>query len=251
MVSTPPVPPDQPDDADPTGIRALLSSLPDPGPMPSHLVDRINASIAAEQYGREHDDAVVPLHGRGRRWRRIGLVAAAAAVVAVAVPALLSGTGPGDVVASLKSQNSSADSAAGGAAPQQAPSSPEVATPGTTPDRGRVAGPQGAVTLVHSTTAYTSAGLAEQVAPLLAAKDFAAPAPAQGAQAASTNGLRGCLRSAGVQDWMPVTGDVATFDGVPAVVAVVSSDTGQVVYAVPADCTVEHPGVLYGPLPLP
>ena len=50
MVSTPPVPPDPDDlDEDPTGIRALLGSLPDPGPMPDDLVARIQASLTAEQ----------------------------------------------------------------------------------------------------------------------------------------------------------------------------------------------------------
>ena len=33
---------------DPTGMRALLSSLPDPGPMPEDLVARITAALAHE-----------------------------------------------------------------------------------------------------------------------------------------------------------------------------------------------------------
>ena len=33
---------------DPTGMRALLASLPDPGPMPDDLVARISAALAAE-----------------------------------------------------------------------------------------------------------------------------------------------------------------------------------------------------------
>lgn len=40
-------------DDDPTGIRALLSSLPDPGPMPEELVQRISASLREEQRRRE------------------------------------------------------------------------------------------------------------------------------------------------------------------------------------------------------
>lgn len=35
------------DEHDPTGMRELLRGLPDPGPMPSDLVDRIHASLAA------------------------------------------------------------------------------------------------------------------------------------------------------------------------------------------------------------
>lgn len=43
------------DDIDPTGMRALLSALPDPGPMPADLVERITASLAAEQAGGSGD----------------------------------------------------------------------------------------------------------------------------------------------------------------------------------------------------
>ncbi|MGA8045636.1 MAG: hypothetical protein WCA30_05145 [Dermatophilaceae bacterium] len=41
---------------DPTGVRALLASLPDPGPMPPELIHRISESLAAEQNGRVHAD---------------------------------------------------------------------------------------------------------------------------------------------------------------------------------------------------
>lgn len=37
------------DESDPTGVRAMLAALPDPGPMPAGLVHRITASLAAEQ----------------------------------------------------------------------------------------------------------------------------------------------------------------------------------------------------------
>ena len=37
---------DRPVEDDPTGMRALLRSLPDPGPMPDHLVRRIQATLA-------------------------------------------------------------------------------------------------------------------------------------------------------------------------------------------------------------
>ncbi len=45
---------------DPTGIRALLAALPDPGPMPASLVDRISASLAAEQRTRSSADPTRP-----------------------------------------------------------------------------------------------------------------------------------------------------------------------------------------------
>lgn len=37
------------DENDPTGVRELLAALPDPGPMPQELVDRIEARLAVEQ----------------------------------------------------------------------------------------------------------------------------------------------------------------------------------------------------------
>lgn len=37
------------EEPDPTGVRALLSSLPDPGPMPEHVVLRIQQSLQREQ----------------------------------------------------------------------------------------------------------------------------------------------------------------------------------------------------------
>lgn len=44
--------PDLPDDLDPTGVRALLANLPDPGPMPDDLVARITQSLVLEQQRR-------------------------------------------------------------------------------------------------------------------------------------------------------------------------------------------------------
>ena len=70
MVTLRQPPPGTPDpDDDPTGMRALLSSLPEPGPMPADLVARITASIAAEQ---QHRAVAVPIHpARNHRpvWR--------------------------------------------------------------------------------------------------------------------------------------------------------------------------------------
>ena len=40
------------DDVDPTGVRALLANLPDPGPMPDDLVARIAHSLELEQQRR-------------------------------------------------------------------------------------------------------------------------------------------------------------------------------------------------------
>jgi hypothetical protein len=285
VVSTPPVPPadsgvpshgvtpqppregaDRHDEAehDPTGIRALLSALPDPGPMPVDLVARISASIAQEQSARE-GGAVVPLRRRSWGWQHLGAAAAAAVVLAVGLPALLTGTGPGDVMASLKG-SSSADSAGSAAsaernsdAPADAGSEPGVTAGGNTvaprsqPPAAtdqRVPGAVSQVALVASGTAYTTSGLATQAATLgttfetsSAAKDATVPD--------GEAGLRACLTALGVRDWLPVRGDVATLDGSPAVIALVDGGSTQTVYAVSPDCDAEHPSVLAGPLTVP
>ena len=260
MVSTPPVPPADPGvpEHDPTGIRNLLSALPDPGPMPADLVARINASIAAEQSARE-DTTVVPLRPRRWGWQQVGVAAAAAAVLGIGLPALLTGTGPGDVMASL-SGGSAADSASGGAATLESQSDSGSAAaapvaPRTQPPTGgdlRVTGSLGQVAMGASGTAYTAAALARQARTTLTTAQDSAGAPKAYRGAADTDsGLRACLTAIGVQAWMPVRGDVATLDGVPAVIALVSSDTGQTVYAVSPACDATHPTVLAGPLALP
>ncbi|WP_344136856.1 hypothetical protein [Pedococcus bigeumensis] len=247
-----------PDDAehDPTGIRALLSALPDPGPMPPDLVARISASIAQEQSARQ-GGTVVPLRRRTWGWQHLGAAAAAAVVLAVGLPALLTGTGPGDVMASLQG-SSSADSAssAEGDTGAQADSGGAPAAPGPTVPRPttlgdqRVRGSVGDVALAATGTAYTTAGLATQAAALgttfeasSAAKDTTVPS--------GEAGLRSCLTALGVQDGLRVRGDVATLDGVPAVIALVDRGGTESVYAVAPDCDAQHPRLLAGPLTLP
>ncbi len=247
MVTTPPVPPGRPEDHDdPTGVRALLAGLGDPGPMPADLVDRINATIAAEQQARAADHrTVVPLRRRLPSWPRLGLAAAAVAAVAVAVPALL-GTGPGELMASLSGNGSSSasDTAAGTASRAE----PEAVRP----DAGsRASSATGPLTLVASGTAYTSTGLTTQARSVLDQGDSGLAAPQLKGAAIDEPQLRACLTALGVATWMPVSGDVGTYDGRPAVVAIVSSDTGQSVYAVAPDCDATHLRVMAGPVPLP
>ncbi len=117
---------------DPTGMRALLANLPEPGPMPDDLVARISAALTAEaergdgidQLWHLHDDAatasgrgvepdagaqVVPLR------RRLGLrhLGVAAAVVGVlGLGGFLVKSVPGDVVASFGTVGGSSDSGA-------------------------------------------------------------------------------------------------------------------------------------------
>lgn len=81
---------------DPTGVRAILAALPDPGPMPADVIDRISASLAAEQQARPgtSETPVVDLaEHRSTGHRRVGArlpsLALAASVVVLAGAVLL------------------------------------------------------------------------------------------------------------------------------------------------------------------
>lgn len=52
MTGSHPGPRSSDDDLDPTGVRALLANLPDPGPMPDDLMTRISQSLELEQQRR-------------------------------------------------------------------------------------------------------------------------------------------------------------------------------------------------------
>jgi hypothetical protein len=231
--------------------------------MPADLVARISASIAQEQSARQ-GSTVVPLRRRTWGWQHLGAAAAAAVVLAVGIPALLTGTGPGDMVASLKGTSSadSASSAEGntnaqadsGGAPADSGGSPAAPGPTAVPppslDGSRVGSSVGDVALAATGTAYTTAGLATQAQTLgttfaasSAAKDHAVPHGAAG--------LRACLTALGVPPGLPVRGDVATLDGSAAVIALVDRGSTESVYAVSPGCDAQHPTLLAGPLTLP
>lgn len=55
---------DNGNEVDPTGVRALLSGLPEPGPMPDDVMARITASLQAEQRRREEHLGAAE-HGHG------------------------------------------------------------------------------------------------------------------------------------------------------------------------------------------
>ncbi|MDF2145110.1 hypothetical protein [Knoellia sp. p5-6-4] len=241
---TPPGPPD-PDD-DPTGMRALLSSLPDPGPMPDDLVARITASLAAEQ---QRGPVARPLHAAGpsRRtpvWRTAGLAAAAAAVIGLGAGSLLTGTAPGDVGALFGGSTSEAvsdDAAgrapAGGGADSEAQSATSV------------------VSIHHTNTAYTSSAFVDQARALLddpgvTLPPLGAESPAIGPIGTET-GLRSCLSALTTGHFTAALADLGSFDGHPAVVVVLTTESGRTAYAVQRTCTIGRPAPLAGPVPVP
>jgi hypothetical protein len=262
-------------DEDPTGVRALLSSLPEPDPMPGHVVDRINASLAAEQAERAtktSETSVTPLLSRVRRRpARVLFATAGAAAAAVLIAAL------GSTLTSLQPQSDTSATAARPAAPRAA--APSVADPtsgsaqglertgGTAPaagDPAAAAGPAPAntdaqVQLRQSEVDYTRASFVTQARNLAQAEQFALAdrippkaAASEGAKVAegagTAAGLPGCLRAIGADRAQVVQADVSTYEGKPAVVIVATTNGRTVAYAVeprcgPAGAFLLHPAI--------
>ena len=248
---------------DPTGMRALLASLPAPGPMPDDLVARISAALAAEEQrgdgieqlwhlddraGRaaatnpELDDRdalapVVPLR------RRVGMrhVAVAAAVVGVlGLGGFLVKSVPGDVAASLATGGSraAADSAAGPKA--QVLVAPEAGS--------------GEVVVVMSGVDHTSDRLdvtARELddGTLDPIADLSAESPSLG-PIATPIGARTCATALGIPADAGILVDVSEVDGVSAAVLVVHSDQGRTAWAVDRSCTTGNTGLIRGPVSL-
>lgn len=247
MVTTRQQPAGSPDpDDDPTGIRALLGSLPEPGPMPDHLVARITASIAAEQSLRS---TVRPLTRRRPLWRTAGLAAAAAAVIGVGGTSLLTSTSPGDLAALFRGSGSDTPSSSAGAGREQASEGEPRDSSGMGAYSATV------VSVHHSAKAYSTAAFAGQAQRLLSSPGAAlgpsAPESPGIGPIGTQRGVLSCLSALTTEPFAQVTADLGTFDGTPAAVLVLTTDTGHTAYAVRRSCTAGQPGLLAGPTPLP
>lgn len=254
---------------DPTGMRALLSSLPDPGPMPDDLVARISAALEAEaQRGDGIDELwamrggdstasgadgpggdpaagsgqVVPLRRRVRM-RHLGVAAAVVGVLGLG--GYLVQELPGGGVASMSSFGA-ADSGAGAdsSAGSRAQSAPEVA-----PAAG-----SGEVVVVMSGVDHESSRLevtARQLddGTLDPIADLSAESPSLG-PIATPVGARTCADALGIPSDAGILVDLSEVDGVSAAVLVVHADTGRSAWAVDRSCTTGNTGLIRGPVPL-
>ncbi|QKE82490.1 hypothetical protein [Arthrobacter sp. NEB 688] len=263
---------------DPTGMRALLGSLPDPEPMPGDLVARIEAALAAEARAlltdgstRDDtpavrrpgapDDVVVPLRRRSR-WHLVAVAASAVAVLGLG-GVVLQSIAPGGVTASLGLAGGSSDSgAASDAADPQA--APETALTLLAEDDAL------GVVVLESGRGYSTAGLSAQVLRGLpwdrtgrdASGDATASpsgradvAPEGGSLAGGLGGLstaagaRACAEGLDVPDADTVVVDIATVDGRPAAVLVATAESGRrTAWAVGRDCTRTDAHVVSGPV---
>ena len=270
-------------DEDPTGVHELLSSLPHPDPMPAHLVERINASLAAEQAqraARMDGGPVSPMVARTphRPMRMVFAVAcAAAAVVLVAVAGSISFSGSqttatsiGTAIASTSGSRADADEAAPNAdAPTPAggqldskspldsksqpgsPAMPRAATREGISGGETLSGTGGppnvsALQIRQSGARYTRAGfLAEAVSLHHAALTRAHfQSAASIGPASTTDWLRECLSAIGASDVQPVEADVAFYEGQPAVIIVGMAKGAPTAYVVAPRCSHADPAIL-------
>lgn len=232
------------DEPDPTGIRDLLSSLPDPGPMPPDLTSRIEAALRQEAAARTTDDRsnVSPLvarstessdapvgsgerRGSGRaRWLRpvAGLGAAAAiGIAALGGYQVLSNDAP-DTQQAVPSAT--------------APSAPGA--PGS--DAGSLAD---RVSIRNSGTDYTSQGLATQAAALTTTTPSGQDsAGASDGPMGTKTGLVSCLSTIGSEilgDGLPdkISADLGTYNGESAVIVVVTENGKSKAWVLSRTCT--------------
>ncbi len=247
---TPRNPPGESPEDDPTGVRALLSSLPEPDPMPAYLVERISASLAAEQASRSRAGAstVSPLVRRHRSTRRLVLglagVAAAAAVVGLVGTDLLRGS------------NQSGGNATASMATAERSRTPGPALAPQTPAQGGTEGVN-AMPPMHiqmSSTRYTASGFAAQAGALAATpgqpvKPLTGETPSVG-PIATPIGLASCLRALGVGPVDDVTADLGFYEGVPAAVIVTVTGSTRTAYAVGRSCSTGNQAVLHAGVPV-
>lgn len=207
---------------DPTGVRRMLSGMPEPEPMSPDLVDRISDSIADESLRHGHgsvrsfDPAVEP----PRRPHVRGLLLGGAAV-----------TGVGLV-------------AAGTLLTTTADPRPQAALTVTAEQAGSTSASAKEWTTLATGTEYERSRLGTQAAALRTDPE----APAADPHPPASDTLRACLRDLGLTG-RPAVVDRATLDGRDALVVVAGSPQRlyRTLVVVDPDCGNAPPERLAGP----
>ncbi len=255
---------------DPTGMRALLASLPEPGPMPDDLVARISAALAVEaQRGdsidqlwhlHDSDEAPGPVQGGDNGAtdagapvvplrRRLGLrhLAVAAAVLGVlSLGGFLVKSLPGDVMAAFGTTTGSAGSDAG-AEDSAAAAGGRLALVAPPAGSGDVvvvmSGVDHAADRLDVTARELDDGTLDPIADLTAESPLLGPI-------ATPIGARACATALGIPADAGILVDVSEVDGASAAVLVVHSGSGRSAWAVDRSCTTGNTGLIRGPVPL-
>jgi len=249
---------DRPVEDDPTGMRALLRSLPDPGPMPDHLVRRIQATLAEQERLGVPDAPVVDLGAyRTRRTQRRGpWLAAAAGLVAVAGGGLIATGGATGMIAAFSGTSQSATSVAAGAADSKA--APDGAGLPGSAEGTSVTGmlPAGSVHVIMTEGQWSGSDLGPAARVALTStgdrlRELASESPAIGPIGTAIGG-RDCASALGIPGDAGVLIDLVTHDGEPAALVVAATASGeQTAYLVGRSCRTGHSELRVGPQSLP
>jgi hypothetical protein len=251
-------------DDDPTGVHALLSSLPEPDPMPEHLVERINASLAAEQDQRAaamSGSSVTPLLATQRRRPARLVLAIAGAAAAVALVAV---AGSDMFHVNQQATLGSSTALASTSGDQSNPAIPSLASSAgaaaKAPARdsskgGELFSASGVRILLTATgTRYTRADFVTQTRPMGGAIPQAATrlqSLSSARPTATSSGLEACLSAIGVSGAQVVRADVAFYEGRPALIIVATTNGKSVGYAVGRQCASADAAVMRAATPLP
>ncbi|MBW3084161.1 hypothetical protein KEM60_00345 [Austwickia sp. TVS 96-490-7B] len=260
----PETPKHSPHDDDPTGVQRLLSTLPDPAPMPRDLVDRINASLREESQ-RAEDVHYALFAGRGtksisrRCWRALGTATAVLAAGVMAATSLqqpesalsraLTGPGPTDEgTPSLSTEVG--ESPDHGANPHESHDSSAVMAhgqsginPPSSPQR------QGLTMWGESPHTYVPAELLPKAKQLLSSASTAhlGPVTSKSGRLSTLTGLERCLQALDIPSDASVVVDVATYEGKPVAVVASQHEGVEQVRVVRRSCTEGDPGLIAGP----
>jgi hypothetical protein len=229
--------------------------------MPAHLVERINASLAAEQAQRAAAmplGSVSPLVATSRRRHGRLILALAGAAAAVLVGVVV---GSSVLSANQLSQDSASTALASTSnaregsveAPQGAGAKAAAPAAGPTPDAEGLTLDDSTVQVRLSGTRYTRAEFVTQAGALRSV-----PAPQAQLRAASSLGpagttawLRECMTAIGAAGTQVVRADVAFYEGQPAVIIVATTNGTPLAYVVVPQCSHTDPTVLRPATPLP
>ncbi len=241
------------DEEDPTGVRSLLSSLPDPGPLPADVVQRIEASLhaaaAADAAGRASQPANsiwsvgdAPV-GRASTLTIAALAAGVLVIAGAGVFGLAQLQSPDPAVAPLAiSQQNSARAVASGPGAL-------VTDPWTAAASARME-PIFTVT----GTRYAEAGLASQASRVWArqGRTLSVPAAEQPGigPLGTRTGLASCLKALGSEPVGRVVLDFGLYEGRPAAVLILNTPGAVRVYVVGRSCRPDAPDLRAGPIEL-
>jgi hypothetical protein len=232
--------PSSEDEHDPTGIRDLLASLPEPGPMPDDVMRSIQSALAEEQQQRSSDHSnVSPLvastsTSESSRPERTGTVRWLRPLAAVGAAAAI---GIGALAGYQALSGGESAPVANPPASQSEPSAPAGANL------------QDRVSIHNSGRDYTRTGLATEAAALKRPTGAAAPTQSsdEGSPMTTPEGLVSCMRSMiGLTIPDRISADLGRYEGQPAVIVVVTENGKSKAWVVSRTCR-DGKGKIAGP----